>query len=107
MQKKCLKCGKQLQDSEYFVCNSCAKEECTLQTAIEIGKEYTEEIEINGFIATYFKDNICELEQIVLEAMLEIQMRNSNMIKECVEDYCECDTQFFKKWVGNKWKKQA
>lgn len=63
--------------------------EVSLATALSIGKDNTENITLNGFLASYFNGYIDELEDILIEVVQKKQKNEPNVVDNCIKSYCE------------------
>lgn len=63
--------------------------EVSLSTALSIGKDNRENITLNGFLASYFKGYIDELEDILIEVVQKKQKNEPNVVDNCIKAYCE------------------
>jgi hypothetical protein len=60
-----------------------------LSTALSLGKENTKTIALNGFLASYFKGYINELEDILIEAINVKQKHEAELVNKIIKEYCE------------------
>ena len=98
---RCRLCDKWI-TKESLICKGCIEKNYTLSNAFLIGRDYKEDITINGFIASYFRGYIDELEYILLKNIKEKQQKDPQIVEECVKEYCEEDLEFFKSWLEDK-----
>lgn len=101
--QKCKKCNNLVDDYDCLICKECANKEMTLDNVILIGKENPEDIIINGFLADCFRNNISELEDIILKAILERSKHDPEALQKSIKKYCEDDLDYFIGWVDEKW----
>ena len=88
--KECKVCGVWFNDEEHIgVCEGCLEDEETFENAVKLGRENTEIIEINGFLASLFS-----VEKI--NDILE-QYAEQHFTDHCSEivHYCEEDKHYF------------
>lgn len=103
---KCIVCGTVMKNDEYGICENCVKRNLTIDTALAFGRTWTEEVEINGFLASYFRDHIVELEQILIEEIRGKQECNPDVVKKSLQEYFDYDRDSFIRWMEEKWDRQ-
>ena len=100
---KCIICGNVLKDEDYSICDNCIQNNITLDNLLSLGKEWTEEITINGFLASYFRGYIEELEDILLEAIRQKYEQEPNVLEKSMKEYFDFDRDCFINWLEEKW----
>lgn len=100
---KCIVCGNVLKSEDYGICNNCIKRNITLDNCIELGKEWTEEITINGFLASYFREFVDEMEDLLIEAIKSKQEHDPECVEKALEEYFNYDRECFISWLEEKW----
>ena len=98
--KECKVCGKWIKDDDWDVCDDCLDKHKTSDNCFEIGKEYPEKIEINGFLGFAF--TVEEIESILTERL----KGDEEKIKKLAFEYCEEDIPYFVDWVVQKCQKK-
>ena len=98
--KTCKKCGKET-TSEYSLCGECISKYKTLESALDIGEEWNETLEINGFLASVFTP--AEIEVILIDV---IKRYDEAILDSFVLGYCNDDEEYFKEYVERKWEKR-
>ena len=100
----CKVCGKWFPTEDYAICNSCVEECKTLENALSMGAECTENIAINGFLAFYFGGiYVSELEDILKAEILKKMQTDEQVVLDVVDKYCEFDRTYFIEWLEDKW----
>lgn len=94
---ECKICGAYHKSEEFWygVCDKCLENKATVENAIELGNDDKEEIEINGFLLTVFKES--EIQEIL---MREAKKKN---ISELAKKYCLIDKTAFTEFVIDKY----
>lgn len=100
---RCIICGKVIEDDNYSICGSCITRNITLDNALSIGKEWTEEIEINGFLVSYFKDFVDELEDLLIEAIKSKYEKEPEVVNKSLKEYFDYDSDCFIRHLEEKW----
>ena len=97
----CEKCGKPT-PYYYSICLECANEQYkNLDTMLELGNKWQDEIKLNGFLLHAFdKDTI---EQILIDALKRC---DEKAIFEEIEKYYDADKDCFWEEADRKWKKE-
>lgn len=96
----CEKCGVEM-ISEYKLCQKCIDEYKTFDTALDIGEEWIETININGFLASAFSTS--DIEQILIETLKHVDSTTTNTK---VLRYCNEDEDYFRGYVEKIWNKE-
>lgn len=95
---KCRVCGKHFDSTHlHGVCECCLEEYETVGEALAIGEENTEDVEINGFIATVLTKE--QINKILTKWVEENFVDHS----KAVVDYCEDDKSYFADWIADKY----
>ena len=96
---QCKVCGEWFAEDDlcYDVCDDCVKENETVAEALSIGEEYTEQVDINGFVA-----KVLSVEQInnILSRWVEENFVDRS--KDVVE-YCGESRDGFCDWLADKY----
>ena len=95
---QCKICGEWFDNEEmHGICECCLEEFETVPVALEMGKEYTEEVEINGFVANALSNE--QINKILVKWVSENIIDHS---KEVVK-YCNEDKEYFSEWIEQKY----
>ena len=93
----CAVCGKPFDGTELNgVCECCLEEYETVESALEIGEQETEKVDVNGFIAEILTPD--QINKILTKWVEENIMDHSPK----VVDFCEYDLSWFSDFVKDK-----
>ena len=96
--KECERCGEFT--AEYNdLCLNCYDEYKTLDSVLEIGAEWEENVSLNGFLLSAFTKE--EIECVLLYALKE-----HKNVKHFVDKYCEDDIEYFRGYAERKWNEE-
>jgi hypothetical protein len=101
--EKCNICRKLIPSNGYGICDSCAKQNFTLENALSLGNEYKKQIEINGFLAFVFDKCIDEIEDIIIKNITTDTAEMKEALQKDITNFCEQDMDLFKEWLNLKW----
>ena len=101
---KCINCGNVLKSEDYSLCSNCIKRNITLDNCIELGKEWTEEVTINGFLASYFRGYVDELEDALVEVVKNKYECEPESVEKALKEYFDYGRDCFISWLEEKWK---
>ena len=96
--RQCEICGEYYSDEDYpyNVCECCAEQFETIESALEIGSNNTEKINVNGFVAYMLTEE--EINAILTKHIIENYADDSSDIS----DYCKNDMDYFADFIIEK-----
>lgn len=96
---KCKLCGTWFDNTDlHGVCEGCLSEDETVATAIALGKESTEKVEINGFVAASLSAE--KINEILIKWVSE----NFTDHSKAVVEYLEQDMMVFSEFLEDKYR---
>lgn len=97
----CPICGEYKPKDLNKVCDYCLEDEETLETALEMGEKFKDDIEINSFLASVFTPQ--EIEEILTR---EFKQANGSFLREftkdMVKDYLYTEKEVFADFIYDK-----
>ena len=97
----CPICGEYKPKDLNKVCDYCLEDEETLETALEMGDKFKDEVEINSFLASVFTPQ--EIEEILTR---EFKQANGSFLrdytKDMVKDYLYTEKEVFADFIHDK-----
>ena len=98
---QCEKCGEYCTEDELTddTCDKCLSKHCNYENVLEMGIEYQENYEINGFLASVF-------DQIEVEAILMVTFERlpKNERDKYIKKYFNEDKEFALSWLKEQGK---
>ncbi len=95
----CPICNEEYIKDDDDLCDTCFEKNCTIENCVEMGKEATEEYELNGFLASvYSKD---EIEDCLLADFAKMP---KHVQDEYITNYCGEDKYFLVEFLEEKMK---
>lgn len=96
---KCPICDEDYIKEDEDLCEACFEKSCTIENCVEMGKEATEEYELNGFLTSvYSKD---EVEACLLA---DFNKMPKHIQDRYITNYCGEDKYFFVDFLEEKMK---
>lgn len=92
---KCIMCGNIVENEDYHICDSCINKNITIENALSLGKDSTEKVEINGFIASYFKGHIDEMEDMLIKQIQLKYESDPDTVNTALKEYFDEDRESF------------
>lgn len=93
----CHICGENYILEDDDLCDECFSKNCTLENCLEIGKEITEQYELNGFLASVF--SVKSIENCLISAFMKLPQDRQEKL---IEEYCGEDKFFFSAFLEEK-----
>ena len=97
--KQCPLCGASYIEDDADMCDNCFDYWATKENAFEMGLNEPTEIEINGFLASVFKET-----EILELLMREFDKLPTDIQKKYILNYCGEDKYYFKEWLEEKFR---
>lgn len=84
------------------ICMDCLNEYKTVETMLEIGSDWEEQISLNGFLVSAFTKE--DIERILTDAL---KSKKVDEIKKEVDKYCDDDIVYFMEVAERKCKEES
>lgn len=101
---KCIICGNAVENEDYEICNNCVRKNITLENVLGLGKDSGDKVEINGFIASFFKSYIDEMEDILIEHIRNKCKSDPDNVQTALREYVDEDIDSFVWFLEEKCK---
>ena len=99
--KECHCCGEWISANGYDYCKDCLEEHKNLDTMLEIGADWENNISLNGFLTSAFTKE--DIEQILIDAL---KNGEKEKLVKAINKYCEEDIEYFWGVAEKKWKEE-
>ena len=99
--ERCKICGSLVPEDDWIVCEHCRDNAKILDTALEIGDSWREDIEINGFYHHCFSQQ--DIDDILYAKFKSLPEEEQQKL---ISEYCEEDMLYFVRWLVKQWKEE-
>ena len=94
--KKCFGCGTWITE-EHDLCEDCINKYKNIDTMLEIGSDWEEQVELNGFLLSFYSKE--DIEQILIDSL---RNEEDHKLRRAIERYYEADKINFEEYEKDK-----